>query len=251
MAAVEVAVPAPKDAPRSNKFLLRNKEKLKMNQYWCVSRCGGGGDARARPTLHTRCARSAAFGSDTRRRLLTRSYAPCIRARPCRYSAATIEAMVADVEAEAKAAAFLSTPSVYFSLRDEVRTRRRHFARGAPRRPLIARANVAQNLRANSKLLDFDEAFARDPGFVKFDFKVGTGARCGGEARAETDAAAQAPDKIPAELEGRFDFVVIDPPFITTEVWEKYAAAARFLLAKGTEQRVVSANSRTRARDHE
>jgi 16S rRNA G966 N2-methylase RsmD len=29
------------------------------------------------------------------------------------------------------------------------------------------------------------------------------------------------------ELHGSFDFVLIDPPFITREVWEKYAITAR------------------------
>ncbi len=32
------------------------------------------------------------------------------------------------------------------------------------------------------------------------------------------------------ELHGTFDMVVIDPPFITREVWEQYAACAKLLL---------------------
>eukprot|EP00955_Chlamydomonas_euryale_P009380 100385-Chlamydomonas_euryale.AAC.18 len=39
------------------------------------------------------------------------------------------------------------------------------------------------------------------------------------------------PDDIPKELHHVFDCVVIDPPFITREVWEKYAAAAKLLLS--------------------
>jgi len=31
-----------------------------------------------------------------------------------------------------------------------------------------------------------------------------------------------------------FDLVVIDPPFITHEVWTKYAEASRYLLKPGT-----------------
>ena len=31
----------------------------------------------------------------------------------------------------------------------------------------------------------------------------------------------------------QFDLVVIDPPFITREVWEKYAEAAKMLLKEG------------------
>jgi hypothetical protein len=38
------------------------------------------------------------------------------------------------------------------------------------------------------------------------------------------------PDELPDELVGRFDCVVIDPPFVTREVWELYARAARRLL---------------------
>jgi len=53
------------------------------------------------------------------------------------------------------------------------------------------------------------------PGFVKYDYK-----RC---------------DLIPRELHGTFDFVVIDPPFITAEVWGEYAKAAQLLLKPGRE----------------
>lgn len=35
------------------------------------------------------------------------------------------------------------------------------------------------------------------------------------------------------ELKGAFDMVVIDPPFITREVWEKYAECAKWLLKEG------------------
>ena len=35
---------------------------------------------------------------------------------------------------------------------------------------------------------------------------------------------------MPEELHGKFTMVVIDPPFITREVWEKYTQAARILL---------------------
>ena len=35
------------------------------------------------------------------------------------------------------------------------------------------------------------------------------------------------------ELRGAFDFVLIDPPFITREVWEKYAITARRLTKAG------------------
>ena len=64
--------------------------------------------------------------------------------------------------------------------------------------------------KANATLFDLDEAFARRSSFVKYDFDY--------------------PEAIPEPLRGTFDLVVIDPPFITQEVWEKYAEAARLLL---------------------
>ncbi|KAJ9515411.1 hypothetical protein QJQ45_016407 [Haematococcus lacustris] len=83
-------------------------------------------------------------------------------------------------------AAFLSTPSVYFSL---------------PK---------GSSLRQNSWVLDFDTQWASDPHFVKYDFN--------------------SPLALPADLHHAFDCVVIDPPFITREVWQHYAATARLLL---------------------
>lgn len=127
-------------AEARNRFLLRNKEKLQLNQYW--------------------------------------------------YSAPTLDVIVAEVEDKAKRAAFLSTPSVYFSLKDK-------------------------ELRANSKVFDLDTQWEKDPGFVLYNYKE--------------------PENIPEELHHTFDYVVIDPPFIVTEVWELYAKAARLLLVEGTD----------------
>jgi EEF1A lysine methyltransferase 1 len=47
-----------------------------------------------------------------------------------------------------------------------------------------------------------DTKWERDPGFVLYDFNK--------------------PEDIPAELHGTFAMVVIDPPFIIKDVWEKY-----------------------------
>ena len=41
------------------------------------------------------------------------------------------------------------------------------------------------------------------------------------------------PEDIPKELHKQFHLCVIDPPFITREVWEKYAEAAKLLLEDG------------------
>jgi len=101
------------------------------------------------------------------------------------YSVKTIETMVSEVQEYGKRIAFLSTPSVYFSLTD-------------------------LEIKKNSRLFDFDERFSWDSGYVKFDYK--------------------AVDKLPASYRHSFDYVVVDPPFITEGVWTKYAEAAKLLL---------------------
>jgi len=101
------------------------------------------------------------------------------------YSAATIDAMVAEIESVAIRCAFLSTPSIFFSLSNK-------------------------QLQHNSKLLDYDETWSDHPGFVKYDFHK--------------------PDDLPASLHHSFDYVVIDPPFITDDVWTLYARTALLLL---------------------
>ncbi|GMH46058.1 hypothetical protein BSKO_14022 [Bryopsis sp. KO-2023] len=105
------------------------------------------------------------------------------------YSQHTIETLIKEIESVAINVAFLSTPSVYFSLAK------------------------ASQLQANSRLFDFDKQFSRDPRFVFYDF--------------------QSPGDVPKELHNTFDCVVIDPPFITQEVWENYVATARLLSIEG------------------
>lgn len=39
-------------------------------------------------------------------------------------------------------------------------------------------------------------------------------------------------ETLPAAMHHTFDMVVIDPPFITEEVWSKYADATRLLLKR-------------------
>lgn len=109
------------------------------------------------------------------------------------YSNRTITHMCLDVEdlcaAEDTRACFLSTPSVYFSLSKEV--------------------------RARSWCFDLDTQWAKEPGYVCYDFNK----------PLDFEGAE--------ELKGTFDMVVIDPPFITREVWEKYTETAKFLLKPG------------------
>jgi 16S rRNA G966 N2-methylase RsmD len=68
-------------------------------------------------------------------------------------------------------------------------------------------------LRKGSVVLDFDKQWENDPGFVFYDFND--------------------PERIPEHLRGSFEGVLIDPPFITPEVWEKYAKTAKMLLKEG------------------
>eukprot|EP00455_Lapot_gusevi_P032951 TRINITY_DN3597_c0_g1_i4.p1 TRINITY_DN3597_c0_g1~~TRINITY_DN3597_c0_g1_i4.p1 ORF type:complete len:186 (-),score=16.88 TRINITY_DN3597_c0_g1_i4:7-564(-) len=105
------------------------------------------------------------------------------------YSAKTIDVLVSEVEENATRAAFLSTPSVFFSLKNQV-------------------------IKSQSTLFDIDPAFGpRAPGqWIGFDFRDS--------------------NTIPAELHHTFDYIVIDPPFITEEVWRLYAHSARLLAAE-------------------
>ena len=50
-------------------------------------------------------------------------------------------------------------------------------------------------MKANSWVFDLDDQWSKDAHYFKYDFNF--------------------PERIPAELHGTFDFVVIDPPFIT------------------------------------
>eukprot|EP01035_Chromulina_nebulosa_P020342 gene20342-26405_t len=100
------------------------------------------------------------------------------------YSNYTIDKIVEDLNDCTGTIAFLSTPSLYFSL--------------------------SIDKRNNSYLFDYDTKWNSDRGFIKYDFNQ--------------------PDNIPKHLLGTFDCVVIDPPFITREVWEKYTNTAKLLM---------------------
>lgn len=68
-------------------------------------------------------------------------------------------------------------------------------------------------LQLQSYLFDFDKQWSKHPNFVCYDYN--------------------APEDVPVTLHRKFDCIVIDPPFITKEVWQKYAATAKLLLAPG------------------
>ncbi|GAQ87321.1 nucleic acid binding protein [Klebsormidium nitens] len=101
------------------------------------------------------------------------------------YSPKTIEVIVKEVELVAKKVAFLSTPSIYFSLSDAA-------------------------IKKESYVFDLDTQFACGSNFVQYDFNK--------------------PTDIPTSLWHSFDCVVIDPPFITADVWKKYGATVTALL---------------------
>ena len=63
----------------------------------------------------------------------------------------------------------------------------------------------------NSRCFEFDRQFDDGTGgFVFFDYNH--------------------PENLPAIYKGYFDMLVIDPPFVTEDVWVKYSEAIKFLL---------------------
>ena len=68
--------------------------------------------------------------------------------------------------------------------------------------------------RKGSRVLDFDRSLGEGcDDFVFYDYHH--------------------PIDLPAELQHAFSLVVIDPPYIEQDVWQKYAQTAKFLLAEG------------------
>ena len=67
--------------------------------------------------------------------------------------------------------------------------------------------------RAKSRLLDFDAELGTDePNFVLYDYRR--------------------PTELPDGLAGAFACIIIDPPFITRDVWEQYIATAKLMLVE-------------------
>jgi 16S rRNA G966 N2-methylase RsmD len=61
--------------------------------------------------------------------------------------------------------------------------------------------------------LKYDRKWDNDRGFVFYDFN--------------------APEDIAEEHKEQYDLVIVDPPFITSEVWNKYAETVKYLLREG------------------
>ena len=106
------------------------------------------------------------------------------------YSKFTIDKIVEDIAMNEVGfrVAFLSTPSIYFSMTDGFR-------------------------HPHCYVFDYDDVWESDRGFVHYDFNH--------------------PSTIPESLKLTFDMVVIDPPFITHEVWRQYAVTSQLLLKPG------------------
>lgn len=106
------------------------------------------------------------------------------------YSVPSINQLLAEVRNENPKpirAAFMSTPSLFFSL--------------------------SPGERAECAVLDYDRQWEGERGFYFYDFND--------------------PEAIPEEIQGTFDMVVIDPPFVQEECWRKYATSAQLLLKEG------------------
>ncbi|KRW99557.1 hypothetical protein PPERSA_01203 [Pseudocohnilembus persalinus] len=110
------------------------------------------------------------------------------------YSQITIEFLRDQVQKHGKVVAFLSTPSIFFSLNDD-------------------------EIKKNSYLFEIDRAFGKNnPNFVYFDFKN--------------------PTDFDQKYENFFDFVLIDPPFITRDVWSKFAETAKYIIKKDKDNKI-------------
>lgn len=109
------------------------------------------------------------------------------------YSPHTIRVMVEEIEQLRGNVAFLSTPSLYFS--------------------------VSEECRARCKIFEFDRKWESDSNFVFYDFNK--------------------PEELPESLRHTFDVAVVDPPFITEDVWIKYGKAVELLLRGHDDCKVI------------
>lgn len=137
------------------------------------------------------------------------------------YSTETVDKLATEVLAETTQhgrVAFLSTPSVYFAVKSKQKTQSLDCVLfDVWHNGFFHTTGLSAMLRFAYCVcvcvcvgLQFDEKFATEGRrFVPFDFNK--------------------PEAIPTELHCSFDFLVIDPPFITKEVWQQYAAAANVL----------------------
>lgn len=128
------------------------------------------------------------------------------------YSPSTISVFVQDIQEHSGngRVAFLSTPSIFFSL-DSEEVKQNSVLFDVRWFSFFLQLSVSK-IQTSCLFSQFDEGLARNAAgrFVKYDFNN--------------------LDTIPAEMHHTFDLAVIDPPFITEEVWIKYADAIKLLL---------------------
>jgi hypothetical protein len=80
--------------------------------------------------------------------------------------------------------------------------------------------SCSPEFRTNCKVFDYDKKWENDKGFVHYDFN--------------------SPLDMPTDLKGAFDMVVIDAPFITSDVLGKYATTTKYLLGGSPSGEIIS-----------
>eukprot|EP00960_Hanusia_phi_P077970 768762-Hanusia_phi.AAC.1 len=110
------------------------------------------------------------------------------------YSRKTIMALADEAAEAGETIAFLSTPSIFFSMK-------------------AGRRRWNKENKTGDALFDYDKQWENEEGFCFYDFNH--------------------PEGIPEDMKHGFDAVVVDPPFITEDVWRKYATAVHFCLRQG------------------
>jgi hypothetical protein len=114
------------------------------------------------------------------------------------FSEITIEFIITQLERYGKSIAFISTPSLFFSIKHETQER--------------------------SILFDYDEKFTKKHKNAKiFDYRDF-------DENCLKDASYYK----------KFDFIIVDPPFITKEVWTKYAEFIK--LISTTDARILASS---------
>lgn len=151
------------------------------------------------------------------------------------YSARTVLALCGAVRevlarSDERRAAFLSTPSLYFSLTPRERARCALFdvsadrraprlwrcARAFPLAPVVGSHPPRPPPRRCALPIpypQFDTSWESCAGFHLYDYND--------------------PTAVADRCRGAFDVIVMDPPFISPAVWENYAATARLLARNG------------------
>lgn len=129
------------------------------------------------------------------------------------YSKTTIDTLCNAIRescdiSDGKRVAFLSTPSLFFSMTEEERESCALFDVST------AVFLIGFTICSFSSLYQFDTSWSTCQGYHFYDYNK--------------------PTSIPDSRKKQFDLVVIDPPFITQSVWELYAIAAKLLLKSDT-----------------